>query len=93
MAVAKKQFEWSVTIATNWERYKKLIPAALGVSLLIVLKYLDIELPGFTSIVVDWLVGGATVFGVYQVKNEPTKGTVELTTTVETTKQPTTKGT
>jgi hypothetical protein len=90
--MAKKPLEWSVVIATNWGRYKKLIPAFLGVALLITLKYLDIELPGFTSIVIDWLVGGATVFGVYQVKNEPVKSNVEITTTVETNKKPEPKG-
>ncbi len=86
-----KTFEWTTKIYTSWRRYKKLIPAAVGVSLIILLKYLDIDLPGFTSIVVDWLVGGATVFGVYQVKNEPAKGAVEITTTVETTKEKETK--
>ena len=60
---------WSVKIYTSWKRYKKLIPAAIGVALLILLKQLDIDLPGFASIVVDWLIGSATVFGVYQVKN------------------------
>jgi hypothetical protein len=64
---------WSVKIYTSWKRYKKLIPAAIGIGALILLKHLDIDLPGFASIVVDWLVGGATVFGVYQIKNEPKK--------------------
>lgn len=66
----KNVSNWQVKIYTSWKRYKKLIPAFAGVTLLIVLKYLDIDLPGFSSIVIDWLVGGATVFGVYQVKNE-----------------------
>lgn len=74
---------WQVKIFTSWKRYKKLIPAALGVSLIILLKYLDIDLPGFTSIVVDWLVGGATVFGVYQVKNEPKPDAIVIDTEVK----------
>lgn len=86
--MAKKVNEWSVVIATNWGRYKKLVPAILGVALLITLKYLDIDLPGFSTIILDWLVGGATVFGVYQVKNDPTKSNVEITTTVETNTKP-----
>lgn len=86
MARAKKSFEWSVAIATNWGRYKKLIPAILGVALLIILKYLGIELPGLSAVVLDWLIGAATVFGVYQVRNDPPKNEVEITTTVETSK-------
>lgn len=85
---AKKPKEWSVVIATNWGRYKKLIPALLGVALLITLKHLGIELPGLSTIILDWLIGAATVFGVYQVKNDPTKGNVEITTTVETNTKP-----
>lgn len=73
---------WSVKIYTSWKRYKKLIPAFLGVVLLITLKYLDIELPGFSSIVIDWLVGGATVFGVYQVKNEPKQEAIVIDTDI-----------
>ncbi len=74
---------WHVKIYTSWKRYKKLIPAAIGISILIILKQLDIDLPGFTSIVVDWLVGGATVFGVYQVKNEPTTKAITIDTEVK----------
>lgn len=69
--MAEEVANWTIKIYTSWKRYKKLIPAIIGVSLLILLKYLDIDLPGFSSIVIDWLVGSATVFGVYQVKNEP----------------------
>lgn len=79
-----EKFTWTTRIYTNWRRYKKLIPAFLGVSLLILLKYWDIDLPGFSTIVLDWLVGGATVFGVYQVRNEPTTERVEIKATVET---------
>jgi len=74
---------WTVKIYTSWKRYKKLIPAFLGVALLITLKYLDIDLPGFSSIVIDWLVGGATVFGVYQVKNEPKTEALVIETDVK----------
>lgn len=84
--MAKDVANWAVKIYTSWKRYKKLIPAAIGVSLLIVLKYLDIDLPGFSSIVIDWLVGGATVFGVYQVKNEPKTQAVVIDTEVKTVK-------
>lgn len=73
---------WQIKIYTNWKRYKKLIPAFLGVGLLITLKYLDIDLPGFSSIVIDWLVGGATVFGVYQVKNEPKQEAITIDTEI-----------
>lgn len=54
----------------NWKRYRKLIPAVVGVTLLIVLNRWDIKIPGFDMIIVDWLVGAATVFGVRQAKNE-----------------------
>jgi len=74
---------WQIKIYTNWKRYKKLIPAAIGVGLLILLKQLDIDLPGFTSIVVDWLVGGATVFGVFQVKNEAKPEAITIDTEVK----------
>ena len=74
---------WQIKIYTNWKRYKKLIPAFLGVALLITLKYLDIDLPGFSSIVIDWLVGGATVFGVYQVKNEPKQEAITIDTEIK----------
>lgn len=60
-----------VKIFTHWKRYKKLIPAVLGITLLIVLKYFEIEVPGLSMVVLDWLIGAATVFGVYQVRNEP----------------------
>lgn len=73
---------WQIKIYTNWKRYKKLIPAALGVGLLILLKNLDIDLPGFASIVVDWLIAGSTVFGVYQVKNEPKQEAITIDTEI-----------
>lgn len=81
--MAEKVASWQVKIFTSWKRYKKLIPAILGVSLLILLKYLDIDLPGFASIVLDWLVGGATVFGVYQVKNENKTDAIVVETEVK----------
>lgn len=80
--MAKEIASWTVKIYTSWKRYKKLIPAAIGISLIIVLKQLDIDLPGFTSIVVDWLVGAATVFGVYQVKNETKGNSITIDTEV-----------
>lgn len=73
---------WQIKIYTNWKRYKKLIPAAIGVGLLILLKHLDIDLPGFTSVVVDWLIGSATVFGVYQVRNEPKQEAITIDTEI-----------
>lgn len=80
--MAEEVANWTVKIYTSWKRYKKLIPAIIGITLLIVLKYLDIDLPGFSSIVIDWLVGGATVFGVYQVKNEPKTQAITIETEV-----------
>lgn len=80
--MAKTVANWQVKIYTNWRRYKKLIPAVVGVSLLVLLKYLDIDLPGFSAIVLDWLIGGATVFGVYQVKNEQKADAVTIETEV-----------
>lgn len=80
--MAKNVANWTVKIYTSWKRYKKLIPAAIGVSLLVLLKYLDIDLPGFSAIVLDWLIGGATVFGVYQVKNEAKPGSITIETEV-----------
>lgn len=79
----KNVANWTVKIYTNWKRYKKLIPAILGVSLLILLKYYEIDIPGLGSIVLDWLVGGATVFGVYQVKNEQKPDAVVIDTEVK----------
>lgn len=81
--MVKKVGGWRVKIYTNWRRYKKLIPAVLGVTLLILLKYYEIEIPGLATIVLDWLVGAATVFGVYQVKNEPMPEAVVVETKVE----------
>lgn len=81
--MAKDVANWTVKIYTNWKRYKKLIPAILGVSLLIILKYYEIEIPGLGSIVLDWLVGAATVFGVYQVKNENKNDAIVVETEVK----------
>lgn len=84
--MAKEVANWTVKIYTSWKRYKKLIPAVAGIALLMLLKYWEIDIPGFASIVLDWLVGGATVFGVYQVKNEPTTQAVVIETDVSTVK-------
>jgi hypothetical protein len=54
----------------NWKRYRKLIPAVLGVTLLVVLHRWEITIPGLDMILVDWIVSAGTVFGVYQAKNE-----------------------
>lgn len=80
--MAKAIANWHVKIYTSWKRYKKLIPAAIGISLLILLKYLEIDIPGFASVVLDWLIGSATVFGVYQVKNELTNKSITIDTEV-----------
>lgn len=54
----------------RWQRYAKLIPAVLGVSLLISLNYLKIErIPGMDQVVLEWLIGAATVFGIERVPN------------------------
>lgn len=58
----------------DWKNYKKLVPAIIGVGLLISFNYLKIErIPGLDSIVLEWLIGAGTVFGVYQSKNIPPK--------------------
>lgn len=75
--------DFQIKIFTHWKRYKKLIPAALGVALLIVLKYYEIDIPGLSTIVLDWLVGAATVFGVYQVKNEPKPDAIVIDTEIK----------
>lgn len=75
---------WTIKIYTSWKRYKKLIPAAIGVILLIVLKYYEIDIPGLSGVVLDWLIGSATVFGVYQVKNEPKQDAIVIDTDVTT---------
>lgn len=54
----------------NWKKYRKLIPAMVGITLLIVLNRWDIKIPGLDMIIVDWLVGAATVFGIRQATNE-----------------------
>lgn len=54
----------------NWKKYRKLIPAMVGITLLIVLNRWDIQIPGLDMIIVDWLVGAATVFGIRQATNE-----------------------
>lgn len=84
--MAKDVANWTVKIYTSWKRYKKLIPAIIGIGLLILLKHLDIDLPGFASVVLDWLIGSATVFGVYQVKNEPKTQSVTIETDITSTK-------
>ena len=75
---------WSIKIFTSWKRYKKLIPATLGVVLLITLKHFEIEIPGLNSTVLDWLVGAALVFGVERVKNEPKPDAIVIDTDVTT---------
>ena len=75
---------WRIKIYTSWKRYKKLIPAFLGVALLITLKYYEIDIPGLSGVVLDWLIGSATVFGVYQVKNEPKPDAIVIDTDVTT---------
>jgi len=74
---------WKVTIFTSWKRYKKLIPAVIGFVVLITLKNYDIELPGFTSVLLDWLVAAAGTFGVYQVKNEYKAGAITVETEIK----------
>lgn len=54
----------------NWKKYKKLIPAILGVGLLVWLKYLDITIIGLDAVVLDTIIGATTIWGVYQAKNE-----------------------
>jgi hypothetical protein len=56
----------------EWKRYKKLVPAVIGIGLLLSFNYLKIErIPGLDAVILEWLIGGATVFGIYQAKNIP----------------------
>lgn len=55
----------------NWKRYRKLIPAVVGVGLLVAMKHWGITIPGLDAQILDWLVSAGTVFGVYQAKNDP----------------------
>lgn len=60
----------------DWKKYKKLIPATIGVALLLSFNYLKIErIPGLDQVVLEWLIGAGTVFGVYQAKNKPEQET------------------
>lgn len=54
----------------NWKRYRKLIPAIVGVALLVAMHRWEITIPGLDSIIVDWIISAGTVFGVYQAKND-----------------------
>ena len=84
--MAKEVANWTVKIYTSWKRYKKLIPVTIGVSLLILFKYLDIDVPGFAAVVLDLFISAGAVFGVYQVKNEPKTQAVVIDTEVKTVK-------
>lgn len=74
---------WQIKIYTNWKRYKKLIPVTVGVGLLILFKYLDIDVPGFAAVVLDLFISAGAVFGVYQVKNEPKTEAITIDTEVK----------
>lgn len=80
--MAKNIANWSIKIFTSWKRYRKLIPAIIGVVLLITLKHYEIEIPGLNSAVLDWLVGAALVFGVERVRNEPNTESITIETEV-----------
>jgi hypothetical protein len=54
----------------NWKKYRKLIPAVVGVATLLALRHWGITIHGLDVAVLEWLVSAATVFGVYQAKNE-----------------------
>jgi len=54
----------------RWQRYRKLIPAVIGVVVLIGMDYLKIErLPGMNEMVLEWFVAAATVFGIERTPN------------------------
>lgn len=50
--------------------YRKALAAVIGVTALLALRYLDIEILGLDSVVLELVVSALTAFGVYQVKNE-----------------------
>lgn len=57
----------------KWRKYKKLIPAVVGIGLLLLLRHYEIEILGLESVVLEYIVSAGTVFGVYQFKNEEGK--------------------
>jgi uncharacterized membrane protein YwaF len=53
--------------------YSKLIVAIVGVVVMLVNRYLGIDLGFIAPAIVDAVIGGLTAFGVWAVKNEPPK--------------------
>lgn len=54
----------------NWKKYKKLIAAGLGLTILVIVRQNDISVPGLDSLVMELIVSALTAFGVYQASNE-----------------------
>lgn len=52
-------------------RYRKLIVALLGLSILFFIRYKGVEIPGLDALVIDLIGSALTAFGVYQVPNDP----------------------
>lgn len=68
--MANEVATWTVKIYTNWKRYKKLIPAIVGMLLLFLLKRFEIEIPGLADWVLELIISGAAAVGIAQVRNE-----------------------
>lgn len=51
-------------------RYRKLYAALIGVSVLVALRYFDIEIMGLDAVVLDLITAALTAVGVYGVPNE-----------------------
>lgn len=52
-------------------RYRKLIAAVIGLSILAYIRYKGVEIMGLDAIVIDLIGSALTAFGVYQVPNDP----------------------
>jgi len=50
--------------------YRKFVAALAGVSALMALRYLDIEVLGLDTVVLELVVSALTAAGVYGVRNE-----------------------
>jgi len=80
--MAKEVANWTVKIYTSWKRYKKLIPAIIGMALLFFLKRYEIEIPGIGEWVLELIISSATAVGIAQVKNEPKPDAIVVDTQI-----------
>lgn len=80
--MAEEVKTWSVRIYTSWKRYKKLIPAIIGMLLLFLLKRFEIEVPGLSDWVLELIISGAAAVGIAQVRNEPKPDAIVIDTEI-----------